>query len=300
MQTLKSRLAKYPGLRSLLRRKVYGYITNAYNAVLLRDPEPSGLDHFYHLLTSGKISRAEFLETLRGSEEFRFNVRFTDLLTSLHWSRCDFVRGLPRARHLLDLGGASQEHSTGMFLAMGYPYEFEKLVIVDLPPEEAHDLYKHPEKFDRVETKLGPVFYRYHSMTDLSGFDDQEFDLIYLGQSIEHIEEDEAQGLFEESHRVLKPGGYLCLDTPNARVCRIQQPEFINPDHEVEYTHEQLIKKIGAAGFDILEAKGLNYAGRSVAEGRFDLREVAANNGIYFEIEDCYLLAYVCQKPVHS
>jgi malate/lactate dehydrogenase len=97
--------------------------------------------------------------------------------------------------------------------------------------------------------------------------------------------------------RVLKPGGHLALDTPNARVTRLQQADFIDPDHEHEYSHAEMIEKLERAGFEVVEAKGLNYAGPSLAAGHFDVDAIASARGLFSLIEDCYLLAYVCRVP---
>lgn len=283
-------------LRSALERRLRTYIEFAYSTILLRDPDPEGMGHYLGRLVSGEISKEQFVEILRGSDEYRRKIRFTDILTSLHHSRCDFIQGLPRARHILDLGGTHQSDPQGAMVAAGYPYEFERLVIVDLPIEDRHELYQESEVIEQVDTPLGPVHYRYHSMVDLSGLSDGEFDLVYSGQSIEHVTEKEAEQVFEEVMRVLRPGGYFCLDTPNGYICRLQQSDFINIDHKVEYTHEELALMLEKAGFQILEAKGLNYCGRAAARGEFTIKEAAANRGIFHDIRNCYLLAYVCQK----
>ncbi|HKN40893.1 MAG TPA: hypothetical protein VJ456_17490, partial [Acidimicrobiia bacterium] len=86
-------------------------------------------------------------------------------------------------------------------------------------------------------------------------------------------------------------------DTPNGAVCRLQQVDFIDPDHKVEYTHAQVLEKLHRAGLEVVRQHGLNYAGRSVAESRFDLRETARKWGLYEDIESCYILAYVCRSP---
>ena len=52
-------------------------------------------------------------------------------------------------------------------------------------------------------------------------------------------------------------------------MCRLQQDEFIDPDHDHEYTHAEMVDKLRRAGFEILEAKGLNHAGHSLAAGVF-------------------------------
>ena len=206
------------------------------------------------------------------------------------------MRSLPRARRILDLGGADQGHPSGALVGLGYPYFFERLVVVDLPHEERHDLYAASPRMDRFESPRGPVEYRYHSMTDFSGFDADSFDLVFSGQTIEHVHEHEADEVFAGAVKVLEPGGYFCLDTPNGPACRRQQPELINPDHKIEYSHAQLSEKLERAGFEILEARGLNHLGW-ILEGEWNYAELARNTGVYWEIEECYMLAYVCRKP---
>ena len=269
----------------------------AYNTVLRREPEPVGFEHYVRKLEEG-FPRDLMLETMRGSEEAYFNVRITDLLNSLHLSRCEFVKGLPRARRILDLGGTHQSNRAGAFVGLAYPYPFEKLILVDLPIEERHEIYQLSEEAEVVQTHLGPVEYAYHSMADLSRYDDESFDLVYSGQTIEHVTEDECDQVLKETFRVLEPGGWFAVDTPNDTVCRLQRPDFINDDHKVEYTHEQFSAKLELAGFEVCEAKGLNYLGHPAADGGFDEVEVARNNGVYGEPQDCYLLAYLCRKPI--
>ena len=162
---------------------------------------------------------------------------------------------------------------------MGYPYAFEELVVVDLPQDDRNELYKEDDDRHVVDSALGPVHYRYHSMADLSAYPEASFDLVFSGQSIEHVPVDEADKVLGEVARVLRPGGHLALDTPNATVCRLQQAEFIDPDHEHEYTHGEMSDKLRANGFEILEAKGLNHAGRSLAAGVFSAEDVANHPG---------------------
>ena len=269
-----------------------------YSMILRREPDDHGTADFLPLLESRQMPYDVFVERLAASEEFRIQVPISgpSLPFALHASRSDFVRSLPRANRILDIGGAHGYREEGALLSLGYPYPFEDLVIVDLPSEDRHPLYQSAEH-DKVATPLGSVSYRYHSMTDLSGYDDASFDLVYSGQSIEHVTEEEGELVLKDVLRVLRPGGFLALDTPNGRATRAQQDELIDPDHKVEYTHEELSAKLERAGFRIREAKGLNWLGRALAEGRYSADEAAAHVGMYDEIRDCYLLAYVCEKP---
>jgi len=271
----------------------------AYQVLLDREPDPTGWATYVPAVREGALSRREMAQTLRCSPEFESPRTFTvhTLGPSIHMGRCRFIRSLPKAGRIVDLGGTALGDPRGALVSLGYPYRFVNLVIVDLPSDERHAIYRSGENREVVETDRGPVTYRYHSMVDLSGFDDASVDLVYSGQSIEHVHPDEGAVVLKEVYRILRPGGQLALDTPNGRVTRLSQAEFIDPDHKVEYTWGELSQMLTEAGFVIEWAKGLNYAGESLASGRFDVAEVAGNCGFFDAIEDCYILAVVAAKP---
>lgn len=270
----------------------------AYRVLLRRDPDPAAWDDYTGALAAGLLSCDEMVDRIRCSNEFRTNVRLhaSTLHTSLHASRCEFIIGLPRARRIVDLGGGHTTDARGALVALGYPYDFDELIIVDLPPDDRHPLYKS-ERFLVAETERGRVNYEYRSMVDLSFLEDDSVDLVYSGQSIEHVSEAEGDTVLEHVRRILRPGGHLALDTPNGRITRLQQDEFIDPDHEVEYTLGELRDKLNAAGLEVMSERGLNWGGTAVDEGRFDPAACAANYGIFHEADACYLLALLARKP---
>jgi SAM-dependent methyltransferase len=267
----------------------------AFNVMLRRDPDTEGLEHFAPRLSSGEITPDDLIEEIRGSEEYIYHASFkTRLGHSIHVGRCQFIQSLPKASRILDLGGTHKGNIYGALVAMGYPYSFDELVIVDLPDELRHPIYRADRTLREVKSPSGLVRYLYHSMVDLSLFPDDSFDLVYSGQSIEHVVEADADLVFEEVHRVLRPGGYFALDTPNGRVTRLQQDNLIDPDHKIEYTFEELFAKLTRAGFTIVETKGLNYAGGSLARGGFRLEDAIGHPGLFSEIRDCYILTFLC------
>ncbi len=274
------------------------FVRTAYNLLLRREPDESGAAHYLTGLASGELKREDVVDHLRWSREFHHcgPARDNQLGHSLHLSRSEFIAGLPPAARILDLGGSSSYSEWGAMVAMGYPYTFQSLTIVELPPDDRHEIYRWDHQPTAIESPNGPVRYAYHSMTDLGRYPEETFDLVYSGQTIEHVRPEEADHVLGEVHRVLRSGGHLAVDTPNARATRAQQDEFIDPDHKVEYTHAEMVAKLEQAGFVIREAKGLNYLGRSLAAGGFSAEETAANAGIFAQPEDCYLLAYLCQK----
>jgi SAM-dependent methyltransferase len=271
-------------------------VETGYRAVLQRRPDPWGRRDFLGRFRSGGLTIEQFGRELLDSPEYE-RVRATrSLVHSLHHSRCAFVRSLPPARRILDLGGTNLQHEHGAMVTMGYPYRFDELVIVDLLPDDRHPLYNRGGVRSDVASRQGRITYEYHSMADLSRYADQSFDLVYSGQSIEHVPVDVADTVLGEAFRVLRRDGVLALDTPNARVTRLQQDEYIDPDHKHEYTPEELEEKLTRAGFEITEHKGLNLGLETVTNGRFDLREVAENVGIFSDPGSCYLLALICRR----
>ena len=266
---------------------------------LLFGREPAENDPFAAQLERGTTSPRQLMEWLIHSAEWSHSAPMTEFGPSLHYGRGVFIRSLPRARRILDIGGVALGVPYGALVLMGYPYPFEEIVIVDLPSEDRHELYQDDQRLTSVDVPGGRVSYRYHSMTDLSSYPSGSFDMVYSGESIEHITRREAEQVLAEARRVLKPGGILALDTPNANLTRLQQEAFIDPDHKYEYRHAEMAAMLRGNGFVIERAMGINYGGESVARGVFDPNELATKRGVFDDIENCYLLAYVCRRPHH-
>ena len=269
----------------------------AFNVILDREPDPVGGAEYTHKLASGELSRRGVAEALAHSEEFRRRVPIGNVLLSMHVSRSEFVAGLPPARRILDLGGTHQGFADGALVHLGYPYPFEKLVVVDLPVEERDEIYQGGSSGAPVVSELGPVEFAFHSMVDLGRYGDASFDLVYSGQSIEHVSEDDGDAVLREAFRVLSPGGWLCLDTPNGPVWRLRSAAPMNHDHKIEYGAGELVAKVERAGFAVAECKGLNLMHRGVARGTFDEAEASGCPGVYAAAEHCLLLALVARKP---
>jgi SAM-dependent methyltransferase len=269
----------------------------AFNVILNREPDSTGGADYTSRLARGELSRHGVAQALAHSEEFRRQVPIADVLLSMHVSRSEFVAGLPKAARILDLGGTHQGMADGALVHMGYPYRFERLVVVDLPVEERHEIYQQGSQGAPVQSALGPVEFAFHSMVDLSPYEEGSFDLVYSGQSIEHVTDTEGDTVLREVFRVLAPGGSFCLDTPNGPVWRLRSAALMNDDHKIEYAARELQSKLEQSGFDVTEAKGLNLMQDAVARGTFDEAEASGHPGVFAAIEDCLLLAFVARKP---
>ena len=270
----------------------------AFNVILDREPDVTGGSEYAAKLANGELSRHGVAQALAHSEEFRRQVPIGDVLLSMHVSRSEFVAGLPRASRILDLGGTHQGMADGALVHMGYPYPFTRLVVVDLPVDQRHEIYQQGSQGATVASELGPVEFAFHSMVDLSAYADGSFDMVYSGQSIEHVSESEGDTVMREVFRVLVPGGWFCLDTPNGPVWRLRSAALMNDDHKIEYGAAQLQSMLESHGFVVAEAKGLNLMQHGVAARRFDEQEASAHPGVFAAIEDCLLLALVARKAL--
>jgi SAM-dependent methyltransferase len=271
------------------------FVREAYQVALGREGDPAGVALHVAKLAEG-WTRADVVGALSDSQEAADGPIPRMALEAFHGSRVTWIRSLPPARRILDLGGTCLGDDRGALVAMGYPYQFEDLVIIELPADDRHELYRLPEN-SAVQTERGPVRYLYRSMTDLADLADGSFDMICSAQTFEHIYPDEGAKLLHDVRRLLAPDGVLALDTPNGAMTSIQAreqgEEFINPDHKVEYTHQQMLALFADAGLRVVREHGIGYLPATAASGTFELTDLVENPGLYADIERSYTLAYL-------
>lgn len=269
-----------------------------YREALGREADIGGLEHWRRQLQDG-MGRNAMRRRLLSSPEATSIGMGPGALQGFHESRVIFTRSLPPARRILDLGGTSLGSVQGSLLAMGYPYDFDELVIIDLPSPERHPLFQTGHNPD-LASAHGPVRYLFRSMIDLDDLPDGSADLIVSGQSFEHITPEDGETMLRQVARLLSPDGVLALDTPNRAVtaieCAMTGDEWINPDHKIEYTHAQMLDLFHAAGLVVQRAHGLGYMPDTVRTGSWHPEELVRNRGMYAAIEDCYTLAYLVRR----
>jgi len=305
---MKSRVKRL--LRSLYERAFResdnaALLRAVYRGCLGREPDQSGFAGYMNALRSGSTTWEGVLESVLTSEEFILQFESRGLsarsMHSLHRARMKIYQEyLPPAEHVLDLGGAASNQPEGALFALGYPHAPKELIIVDLPPTERFLGKDSAETQRTLQAARGTaVRYVYASMGDLQSIGDASIDLVVSGESIEHVAEEEADRVCREAFRVLKAGGHFCLDTPNARVTRIQSPDnLIHPEHKKEYYVSELKDKLARSGFQIAAVKGVCPMPATVASRLFDFGEMAQNALLSDDPENCYLFYIHAIKPV--
>jgi len=280
------------------------FIRIVYRAILKREPDEAGQRYYLEALQRRTLTRFAVLRSVLQSNEFRQIHRLPiHPLDALHQARMILVQHyLPPAEIIVDLGGAAEGRPEGALLAMGYPYHPREITIVDLPPDQRLRGTKGNEPYQSWRTADGVhIRYVYQSMADPLPIDSASVDLVWSGQSIEHITEWEADIVFQEVYRILKPGGYFCLDTPNAALTRLQSPNaLIHPEHKKEYYVQELIVKLKQHGFEIVETKGICPMPESLRNGLFNYMEIINNITLSDNPEEGYLFYIRAVKPSQS
>jgi len=211
-------------------------------------------------------------------------------LLLIHAARIKLVASmLPAASRIVDLGGAN-----GTLFDLGYPYPFEELVVVDLPPSARCDMYRNL-KLENRQTHNGPISVLYTNVTDLSGIPDASTSMVWMGQTIEHISEEDSFLVYDEVKRILRPGGHFCLDTPNRNLTEIHTAGWIHPEHQIEYRPEHLRRNLLSAGFRIELELGLCEMVRTWRTKSFDYTDFFLGGGISFNLPACYIQYYHCR-----
>lgn len=254
------------------------------------------------MLRSSRIGLLHLLRSILNSHEFLITWTLpVKPLDALHIVRIQLVQEhLPPASVVVDLGGASNGNPEGALLTMGYPYTPAEVVIVDLPVGQRYGEWEANEAQEIVTARGTRVRYLFRSMADLSPFRDNSVDLVWSGESIEHVSEEDADRVIAEARRVLKPGGYFCLDTPNRAVTRLLSPDsWTHPEHYKEYEVEELVRKLERGGFVSIESKSLCPVPASLARGVLDWAELTGNIRIGDNAEEGYLFFIKGQKPPH-
>jgi len=275
------------------------FLRTAYNIILSREPDDNGYRFYLKNLKNGDLSREEIISEFTRSPEF-LNLYVTrgnlDIWNQVHKVRLELIqKHLPEGKVILDLGGSTPSDPRGALLHFGYPYTPEKICIVDLPVDKRlMDVTKGEKDFKENNME---VKYYYRSMSDLSCFKDNTFDFVWSGQSIEHITKKDAEKVFDEVFRILKPNGMFALDTPNRRATILQNPYgFINPEHKIEYFYEDFVTLLKNHGFIIKESLGLIDFSKSIKNKRFDTNEFYENYSLNNRPEKSFIF-YICGTP---
>jgi SAM-dependent methyltransferase len=94
-----------------------------------------------------------------------------------------------------------------------------------------------------------------NSVGQMTSVEDSSVALIFSGQNFEHLFGDDAPNFLLESHRVLRPDGWLVIDSPHREIAAALG--WSQPEHTVEFTPAEACELVELAGFDVRSLRGL-------------------------------------------
>jgi trans-aconitate methyltransferase len=179
-----------------------------------------------------------------------------------------------RYEYLMDHVGRLLEGFTGRARVLDIGMSHQTLLLRALHPEaELETLGYYDHRFPRME-EVRHTDYDLNDAADEARWPEMEpYDLIVLAEVIEHLYAPPTRVL-RMLRRLLRPGGALLIQTPNAvnlrrrlALLRGHSPfemirdDMRNPGHYCEYTVENLMELARAAGLETGEYAVRNYFG---------------------------------------
>lgn len=125
----------------------------------------------------------------------------------------------------------------------------------------------------------------------------QQFDMIYMGQVVEHIYEDKLPNVLIWIKNHLAPGGRFCFDTPNRLITRFETGEdrYIDPNHKREYTPAAFATLLKTAGFVVTRQWGILDMPNVIASGSYGIKDFYSGEPLTSSPNNGYCFAMACQ-----
>lgn len=268
-----------------------------YITLLGRNIDPVGKEYWESLIADEKYTYKSALDHIINSTEYL--IRYTgSFLDMVHKARQAWCKGLDKYDCILDIGGSSPNASTGALIELGYSHRPKQIYILDKPAEEQY--WGNPKYSQEIDYEFdwGKVEYHHCNAEDISeyeAFKNLRVDAVYMGQVIEHIHEESLPSLLHWIKDHLNDGGKFIFDTPNRILTSIQSPdEYIDDDHKIEYTPEQLEVILNDNGFTVIKKTGILNMPNSYETKVFNPQEVYTQTALSDRLETCYLFAFEC------
>jgi len=168
---------------------------------------------------------------------------FGDYLAALHAARTVCLGDMPPgARTVLSVGASGAWYLDWFARSYG---DVERHIAVEAFLPRPAEL---PENVEWVAADLaGP--------DGVAIVDSGSVDLVFSGQNIEHLWPEQVVALLAESNRVLRPEGWLVVDSPNRNLTEAYR--WTMEEHTVELAPEEATRLLELAGFEVVTMKGL-------------------------------------------
>jgi SAM-dependent methyltransferase len=273
------------------------YVRLAYLVLLQRQVDPVGMNYWMEKIQSRTFKHKELLDALWNSPEFimHYKVPFSDIL---HKGRQHWCGSLEKFDYVFDIGGSSPNLATGALIELGYSHRPKAITIFDLPEDKQ---YWGKPKFSQDKDyhfEWGTVQYVHGFVEDIDDHEqlkEKKFDLVFMGQTIEHIQKDKLPLVLNWIREHLNDGGKFIFDTPNRDITKIQSPtKYIDEDHKYEYTPAEMEALLNENRFNVVKKTGILDMPDTLISQKFNPLEVYERSLINNAPESSYVFAFEC------
>jgi Methyltransferase domain len=294
---------KVKSILSLLSNEVKDTLEQAsivYRFLLYREIDESTKNTLTSTISNKKLSINKLIWQVIRSKEYDNPERQPPTSSQLHMARIKWVKTLPAAKRILDIGGSSPTLAEGALIELGYAHRPEKLIIFDKPPSE--QFWGQPNYSQDKDNILnwGNIQYIHGYAEDIlnhAELQHQKFDIIFMGQVVEHIYEDKLHDVLVWIKNHLSEAGALYFDTPNRLLTQLETgfERYIDSDHKKEYTPDQMKTIIEAAGFQVVKAWGIVDMPLSLKANAFEYKDFYESQLLTLHPQTAYCFAMACR-----
>jgi Methyltransferase domain len=278
-------------------------VSIVYRFLLYRDIDTPTKEAISIHMSQGQFSINKLIWQVIRSKEYASPERRPPTSSQLHMARIKWVKTLPQAKRILDIGGSSPTLAEGALIELGYAHRPEKLIIFDKPPNE--QFWGKPNYSQDKDHILnwGDIQYIHGYAEDIlnnTELQQQKFDIVFMGQVVEHIYEDKLHDVLVWIKNHLSETGTLYFDTPNRSLTQLETgvDSYIDPDHKKEYTPDQMEVIIAAAGLTVTKAWGIVDMPLSLKANAFEHKDFYESQALTSNPHTAYCFAMAC-RTIH-
>jgi SAM-dependent methyltransferase len=275
------------------------YIRLVYITLLGRKIDSVGLEYWIKKIETQSFNLKEMIDSIYSSPEFIMHYKIP-FPTMVHKGRVEWIKSLEKFDTIFDIGGSSPNIEEGAMIELSYPHRAKSITIFDLPEEEQYwGKPKFPQDRD-YNFEWGTLKYehgRVETIDSYANLVDIKYDMVFMGQTIEHIYPDKLPIVLRWISGHLKTNGKFIFDTPNRIITKVQTPEkWIDEDHKHEYTPSEMESLLNRCGLKVTKKTGIVDMPDTLSSGCFNPLEVYDTELINNSPDSSYLFAFECES----
>lgn len=274
-----------------------------YITLLGRKIDPVGLEYWTTKINQHSFNLKEMIDQIYNSPEFimRFKTPFP---TIIHKGRVEWIQTINSFDTIFDIGGSSPNIEQGALIELGYNHRPKKLIIFDLPENEQYwGKPRFPQDREYI-FEWGSLNYEHgkiENVDSFTGLADMKYDMIFMGQTIEHIYPEKLPNVLKWISNHLSLNGRFIFDTPNRVITKLQSPDkWIDVDHKYEYTPDEMERILNKNGLIVIKKTGIVNMPGSLISRIFNPLEVYETEAVNSSPNTSYLFAFECKSKTRG